>query len=422
MFYKRIGIWTLVLALNACKTTTDKDKAQGQTNPEVNKQTTQINELASRYLELGRFSGTILVAKGDTILFENSYGMADYQKKKPFTKKTSFKVGAITELFTRYIIRQLANTESIHLDSLVATYLPKIQGKYTVRDLLEHQSRLPTIQATKEKYPDLPYNTITFANKAVVNEKNIYSDLGYNLLGAIIESQSKKSYRAAVQTYFAKLALEATYFTPLKNKEGDNAKGYVYRNYGGKTMELRAAPQYVTQEAFSSNGLKASARDLWKLAGFLPDQNIQKSGYTPQDGFSYSLLKDGRQILIVLSNRRQPITHEIVQAIRAIYKGQAYQLPLPRKTVKVEPAIYKAYIGKYKLGPNRSFEVTMAQDSLFALMGPMKVALYPQSKNQFYMKERDAAMRFVSDTTGVVGSVILYDGFLKGREVFRVKE
>lgn len=412
----------LVLGLNACKTTTDKGKTQDQTSQEVNKQITQVNELANRYLELGRFSGTILVAKGDSILFENSYGMANYQKKKPFTKKTSFKVGAITELFTQYIIRQLARKARIHLDSSVATYLPKIQGKYTVRDLLEHRSRLPTIQAVKEKYPELPYTAITFANEAVFNEKNIYSDLGYNLLGLIIERQSQKSYRAAVQAYFAEANLEATYFTPLKNKAFDNATGYVYRNYGGKTMELRAASQYITQEAFSARGLKASARDLWKLARFLPDPNIQKIGYTLQDGFSYSLLKDNEQILIVLSNRRQPITFEIVQAIKAIYKGQAYQLPLPRKTIKVDPAIYKAYIGKYKLGPNRSFEVTTMHDSLFALMGPMKVALYPQSKSQFYMKGRDAAMRFIADTAGTVGSVILYDGFLKGREVFRVKE
>jgi len=53
--------------------------------------TTQVDQLANRYLALERFSGTILVAEEREILFNQSYGFADYANQKPFTSNTTFK-------------------------------------------------------------------------------------------------------------------------------------------------------------------------------------------------------------------------------------------------------------------------------------------------------------------------------------------
>ena len=49
-------------------------------------------------------------------------------------------------------------------------------------------------------------------------------------------------------------------------------------------------------------------------------------------------------------------------------------------------------------------------------MGPNKVHLIPHSKNQFYMEQMDAAMRFERGATDSINRVVLLNGFIKSDE------
>lgn len=68
------------------------------------KQAKKIDNLANRYLELGRFSGSILIAKGKSVIFHKNYGKANYKSNIDFSNRTAFKIGKLTELFTKVII------------------------------------------------------------------------------------------------------------------------------------------------------------------------------------------------------------------------------------------------------------------------------------------------------------------------------
>ena len=142
------------------------------------------------------------------------------------------------------------------------------------------------------------------------------------------------------------------------------------------------------------------------------------------DGFSWSLFKEptNDMTIIVLSNRRHPISDELVSSICAIYANQDYELPLPREIAAINPEILKDYAGVYALGPNTKFEVIAKKDSLFVLMGTNKMSLIPQSENQFFLKDRDAAMKFVRDENQKVHQAILYDGFIQGNKVSKISE
>ncbi len=48
--------------------------------------------------------------------------------------------------------------------------------------------------------------------------------------------------------------------------------------------------------------------------------------------------------------------------------------------------------------------------------------LIPQSANQFYYQDFDAAIRFVQDSNGLVSKTILYNGFLNGQVVHKKTE
>ena len=54
------------------------------------------------------------------------------------------------------------------------------------------------------------------------------------------------------------------------------------------------------------------------------------------------------------------------------------------------------------------------------MLGNNKVHLIPQSSNQFYMKQTDASMRFLRNSTGVVNEVILLNGFINGDVAKRI--
>ncbi|MFP4847029.1 serine hydrolase domain-containing protein [Winogradskyella sp. PE311] len=363
----------LILGVLSCKSDikTDNNKLE---NSKIDK----IDALGNRYLELGRFSGTILVSINNAVVYNQSFGMADYDKKIPFTKKTAFKIGELTSLITEDIINTLVKKGEIKLTAKISNYLQNFNSDYTLKDLL--------------------------SNKTSDN---------YNTLGKLIESVTNKSYQNNVEEYCEDLKLDNTYFSK-SNRE--LANGYLYHNYRGKGLELEKSPNYDLDVSFSSMGLKSTANDVFKiLKSRSEDLNI--SGYLENDGFSYSAMnttKDEKSI-IVLSNRKQPITDEILNSTKAIIDSVAYKMPLLRKPYDIDTKILGDFSGNYSINKNVNFKVINTKDSLFVYMGPNKIHLIPQSSTQFYMEKMDASMRFMKDSTGV-NRIVLLNGFMDSDE------
>ena len=414
---KRIIIFfILVLSVLACKNETQFSPAQ------LNKATSaEIDLLGNRYLELGRFSGAVLVAKGDSINYSNNFGLSDYKNQKTFSDTTAFKIGEVSELITAEIIRKMAQEGKLNLSDPVSDYLHEIKADYTIEDLLNHNTGLPSIQAIKEQYPELPYSTTGYANLAYeAPQTSGNSELNYNLLGLLIEYISGSSYEENVQDYSLDLGLKNTFF---EKKDNETAVGYLYHNYRNRGLELQKSPVFNSETAFSSTGLKSTAKDLLKIIKSAPDREIDVIGYTENDGFSYSVQKipGSNTTIIVLSNRRHPVAGEISSNISDILQGKEPRLPLPRKPFDIDKKLLQEYSGAYALNENMDLKVLHENDSLFVMMGPNKIGLIPQSQNQFYMAERDASLRFLRDSTNQVSEVELLDGFLEGNRIKRSK-
>lgn len=103
-------------------------------------------------------------------------------------------------------------------------------------------------------------------------------------------------------------------------------------------------------------------------------------------------------------------------SIKAILYDTDYKLPLLRQPVALKSAVFSDYIGTYALNENMMFEVIAENDSLFVLLGPNMVALIPQSENQFYMLDHDAASRFERDSAGNVSKMVLLNGFIDSEQ------
>ena len=417
MTNKAFYLSILILSFLSCKTET-KPKIQTLENPKTEK----IDSLGNRYLALNRFSGVVLVTKDSEIIYDNSFGLADYENKKSFSNKTTFKIGKISELVTANIIKEMAKRDKFKLTDKISKHIPEIKSDFAINDLLNHKTNLPRIQTIQEQNPKLKYSTTAYANLAVKSsDKSKRTDLNYNILGLLIEKISGKSFQENVESYGEELSLENTYF---QKTDSSLAVGYLYHNHQGNGLELQKAPVSNADITFSSKGIKSTANDLAKIISSNSSAKFEIDGYLENDGFSYSVVNNPKtQIaIIVLSNRRHPVAKEISNSIEAILDNKEYSLPLPRKQIDIDINLLKDYSGIYSLNENINFEVINENDSLFVVMGPNKIHLVPQSSNQFYMEQGDASMRFLRDSANEVNEVLLLDGFLEGNKVKRTEK
>ncbi len=112
-----------------------------------------LDRYLSARTELGRFSGAVLVAKGDRVLFRKGYGFADVAARKPYTPETRHAVASITKMFTSMAALKLRDAGKLKLDDSVCAHLaacPDAWKPVTVRELMRHTSGIPDYEEPLE--------------------------------------------------------------------------------------------------------------------------------------------------------------------------------------------------------------------------------------------------------------------------------
>jgi CubicO group peptidase (beta-lactamase class C family) len=91
--------------------------------------------------------GSVLVARGDQVLFSKGYGSANLEWDIPNTPSTKFRLGSITKQFTAASILLLEERGKLSTDDPVKKYMPDAPAawdKVTVFNLLTHTSGIPS--------------------------------------------------------------------------------------------------------------------------------------------------------------------------------------------------------------------------------------------------------------------------------------
>lgn len=104
----------------------------------------QIDDLMGRYVDNGKFNGSVLVAENGKVIFKKGYGLANMEWNIPNTPDTKFRLGSLTKQFTAMLIMQLVEQGKLKLEGKITDYLtdyPKAAGdKITIHHLLTHTS------------------------------------------------------------------------------------------------------------------------------------------------------------------------------------------------------------------------------------------------------------------------------------------
>lgn len=155
----------------------------------------------------GRFSGALLVARGDHPLLSGARGFADAEGQTANTVATRFCVGSMGKLFTAVAVMQLVEQGRLALADPLARHLPDFANralaeKVTLQHLLTHTGGTGDIFGSE--YDAGQVKTVAdavrvFGAREPAFEPGArwgYSNFGFVLLGAIVERVSGRPYEA----------------------------------------------------------------------------------------------------------------------------------------------------------------------------------------------------------------------------------
>ncbi|WP_157829023.1 serine hydrolase domain-containing protein [Colwellia sp. 75C3] len=223
-----------------------------------------------------------VVVKDQQILWSGAFGQANRENLLPSNENTLSSICSISKVFTATAIMKLVDEGKINLDDKVKNILPKYAvnqkfpegGSVTVRSLLNHTSGLP--RDTNHGYysaPEHPFPTedemfeslATQATERPVGADITYSNIGYSLLGLIIEEVSGVTYKNYVEdSLFQPLNMSNSLVEMQESLYGNkHALAYSAINRNGKR---NAANFYQTKAMQSAMGISTTALDLAKFA------------------------------------------------------------------------------------------------------------------------------------------------------------
>ncbi|CAM4328766.1 serine hydrolase domain-containing protein [Pseudoalteromonas ostreae] len=264
----------------------------------------EMDAFIEQFHSFKQFNGNVLVAKQGKIIFEKSYGYANFEWDIKNTAETKFRIGSITKQFTALLILQLAQQNKIQLDASLATYLPDyrqdIGNKITIRQILNHTSGLSNYTQTKtfrNDYSRNPYSVDEFIKLLCSDDllfepgtQFSYSNSGYFILGAVIEKVTERRYQDVLQeNIFKPLNMHNTGYDSHAKIINQRASGY------SKNLDGYTNADYLDMSIpYAAGSIYSTARDLvkWDQAlhtNKLINKELKKQMYTVSEQRNYAL-------------------------------------------------------------------------------------------------------------------------------------
>ena len=176
------------------------------------------------------------------LVYSNSFGFANLEKKYEVNTNTLFRIASMSKSFTAVAILQLRDAGKLNLDDPIIQYLPEAENlayltkdapDITIRHLLTHGAGFPEdnpwgdrqLADSDEELMQMIEEGVSFSNVAGINYE--YSNVGFALLGQIVQRVSGMSYQDYTQTHiFEPLGMKSTVWEYENAPAGKLAFGY----------------------------------------------------------------------------------------------------------------------------------------------------------------------------------------------------
>ena len=219
-----------------------------------------------------------------------SLGSVDLSKpENPPTTETLFRSASITKAFTSIMMLKLRDQGLLTLDDPIKLYLSDILpqdssflasfGDVTLKNLASHSAGLPQ-EGDFDRYDgsEMPKMKEVLSGLDLdqlfgKNEEFHYSNIGYIVLGIILEKVAKRPYNEyVVEEILKPLGMSSSGFDyNLPENQLKEAIGYLRND-----DEIKEAPKISYHDCKPCGGLLTCIKDLSKYVNFLMENNNEK--------------------------------------------------------------------------------------------------------------------------------------------------
>ncbi|MCW3089990.1 MAG: hypothetical protein JWP81_1059 [Ferruginibacter sp.] len=415
------------------------------------------------------FNGNVLVAKNGKVIYQKSFGYADYEAKKKLAANSIFDCGSIAKEFTAMGILLLKDKGKISYSDELGKFFPELPyTNVTIHQLLTHTSGMPDGFGLVAEYFD--HSKVATNNDLIhllaiqkpallfkPGENLAYSGTAFNLLASIIEKISGQSYNSYMDDQvFKPLGMTGTKVVngPRSVKDIPGyAYGYVYSDSVKKFVRADSQPSGWTTYLAGLTGegmIITTTGDLLKWDCALKNHRLltettqhemlsqHSEKVMPKVSFGYGIrvgkndfgnyifhngyypgyicmhlrYTDEDLTVIVLSNNESR-SDFIADGLSAINLHKNVVMPYAHKEM-VKNAVVAKYAGKYLMRLTRPpymavfpIEFVNRNDVLYISSGTAPgIKLKHESKNKFFFADgTDQQIEFDMDNNDKVLSV-----------------
>jgi CubicO group peptidase (beta-lactamase class C family) len=227
---------------------------------------------------------SLVIVKGDKILYIKGLGLKDVEHRLPVTPDTLFAIGSSTKAFTAMTVMMSAEEGKLKLTDSPKRYLsyfklrdPEADNKITVSDLLCHRSGLPRT--------DLAMMTGVLNSKELIEllghvkptakfgEKFQYQNLMFLTAGQIVAQVEHRPWTEVVtQRILKPLGMNASNLSvPTTLKAADHALGYSYDTDKKTYTHL---PMRDISAVAPAGAINSNARDMAQWLRLMIGQGV----------------------------------------------------------------------------------------------------------------------------------------------------
>jgi CubicO group peptidase (beta-lactamase class C family) len=247
----------------------------------------EIDRLARTLADVDAFSGVVLVARGDSIIYLGAFGDADKRRGIPIRPDTRFALASVTKPFVSVAVAQLVEQGKVSWDDSLGKFFPdfplaQAREKVRIKHLVTHTSGL------RQEFSDGPPESMDDYVRGVApaqgdsllyepGTRSVYNNATFNLLGKIIELASGQPFYEYIRAHILRPAgMQDTDFDELHRVSERRAVAYqrVYADEGVRFGAEAPAPEPGVEYPAAFAGMHSTARDLFRFARALGNGRI----------------------------------------------------------------------------------------------------------------------------------------------------
>lgn len=380
---------------------------------------TGVDAFAQPYEEAGHLSGSLLVARGDEVLVERSYGMANYETLTPNGPDSRFGVASINKPITIILCARMVDRGDLDLTATIGTYLPGFPkaDELIVADLLNHTAGVPhrVTEPHEECVARTPEDLVELVvakglDESTIGERN-YSSAGYAVLARVLEIAGGAPYSELLE----ELVLEPASAESTQHPEGGELIPHRAQPYFLIPGGLKNAQPKDLSFLVGGGALFSTARDLHAIMQTLVTGGFgttaQAYAVRGREEFSWSGSTSGYRssvkyraeddlTIVFLSNIQSGAVFRILDAVDSLLAGSPVDDPGPPEITfaGVDPALLESLTGEYQMRPGTTLDVHTDGTLLYSSEWP----LVPQGGRRFFSMQDYGPVEFVPAEDGSI--------------------